>query len=201
MTYTFLHVGAGAKTKAQTTPEFANPSWREIRLDIDPSVKPDIVGSILNMAEVSSGGVEAVYSSHNLEHIYSHEVPQALAEFLRVLTDDGYVVLTCPDLESVCNEVGRVGLDATLYQSPAGPISALDIIYGHRPSLSGGNLYMAHKSGFTEKTLTQAFLSAGFAKVATAARSAPFYDLWIIATKSKVTDDDLRRTAELHFPA
>ena len=201
MSSTFLHVGAGGKTKAQTTPEFATPSWRELRLDIDSSVRPDIVGSMLNMAEVPSGEIDAVYSSHNLEHVYPHEVPQALAEFLRVLTDDGYVVLTCPDLKSVCIEVGRAGLDVALYESPAGPISALDIIYGHRASLRAGNLYMAHKSGFTEETLTQAFLSAGFVKVATAARSAPFYDLWIVATKSQVTDDALRRTAGLHFPA
>ena len=59
---------------------------------------------------------------------------------------------------------------------------------------------MAHKCGFTQKTLTQSFIEAGFAKMATSARSAPFYDLWIIATKSNVTDDELRRTAELHFP-
>lgn len=197
---TFLHVGPGGKTKERTTREFAKLEWRELRLDIDPSVAADIQGSILDMSDVQDGSVDAVYSSHNLEHIYFHEVPQALAEFSRVLSDDGYVVLTCPDLESVCREVAIKGLDGVLYESPAGPISPLDIMYGHGLSLRSGNLFMAHKCGFTQKTLTQSFMEAGFAKVATTARSAPFYDLWIIAAKSKRTDDDLRRTAELHFP-
>jgi ubiquinone/menaquinone biosynthesis C-methylase UbiE len=201
MSRTFLHVGPGGKTKQQTTREFAKPAWSEVRLDIDPSVAADIEGSILDMSEVQGGSVDAVYSSHNLEHIYFHEVPLALAEFSRVLSDDGYVVLTCPDLESVCRQVSTEGLDGVLYESPAGPITALDIMYGHGRSLRAGNLFMAHKSGFSKKTLTESFISAGFTKTATAARGAPFYDLWITATKSKITDDDLRRTAGLHFPA
>jgi len=198
---TFLHVGPGGKTKERTTREFAKPEWSELRLDIDPSVAADIEGSILDMSDVPNGSVDAVYSSHNLEHIYFHEVPQALAEFYRVLGDDGYVVLTCPDLESVCNQVSGVGLDGVLYESPAGPITALDVIYGHGSSLRAGKVFMAHKCGFTKKTLTESFISAGFAKTATAARGAPFYDLWITATKSGITDDELRRTAGLHFPA
>lgn len=189
---TFLHVGPGGKTKERTTREFAKPEWSELRLDIDPSVAADIEGSILDMSELQDGSVNAVYSSHNLEHIYFHEVPQALTEFSRVLSDDGYVVLTCPDLASVCRQVSAIGLDGVLYESPAGPITPLDVIYGHGTSLRCGNLFMAHKCGFTEKTLTDSFISAGFAKTATAARGAPFHDLWITATKSKITDDELR---------
>ena len=200
MSRTFLHVGPGGKTKDRTTREFAKPKWRELRLDIDPRVAADIEGSILDMSDVQDRSVDAVYSSHNLEHIYFHEVPQALAEFSRVLSDDGYVVLTCPDLESVCRQVSTKGLDGMLYESPAGPITALDIMYGHGSSLRAGNLFMAHKCGFTQKTLTKSFMLAGFAKTATATRGAPFFDLWITATKSKIEDDDLRRMAALHFP-
>ena len=51
------------------------------------------IGSILDMSDVQDGSVNAVYSSHNLEHIYFHEVPRALELIFRVLSDDGYVCL------------------------------------------------------------------------------------------------------------
>lgn len=67
---TFLHVGPGSKTKSQTTEEFSNPGWEELRLDIDPEVEADILGSIQDMSQVDDKTVDAIYSSHNLEHVY-----------------------------------------------------------------------------------------------------------------------------------
>jgi len=51
---TFLHVGCGPKRKDQTTRGFNTPDWAELHLDIDPSVKPDIVGTMLDMASSTS---------------------------------------------------------------------------------------------------------------------------------------------------
>ena len=95
---TFLHVGCGHNRKNKTTPGFAQPEWNEIRLDIDATVTPDIIGTMTDMSAVTSASVQAIYSSHNIEHLYPHEVPVALAEFLRVLTPDGFAVITCPDI-------------------------------------------------------------------------------------------------------
>ena len=95
---TVLHVGCGPKHKDQTTRGFNTPQWDELRLDIDPSVSPDIIGTMTDMNAVQSASVDAVFSSHNIEHLYAHEVPVALGEFLRVLSDDGIAVITCPDL-------------------------------------------------------------------------------------------------------
>ena len=92
----FLHVGCGHKRKDSTP--FANHNWREIRLDIDSVVQPDVIGTITNMKAVEDVSVDAVFSSHNIEHLYAHEVPIAFAEFFRVLKPDGFVLLTCPDL-------------------------------------------------------------------------------------------------------
>ena len=100
----FLHVGCGPQNKT-TLKGFNHSDWREVRFDIDPQVTPDILGSLTDMGQVQSGSMNAVFSSHNLEHLYPHEVPVALGEFLRVLSDDGFVVLTCPDLQSVCQAI------------------------------------------------------------------------------------------------
>ncbi len=85
-------MGSGPKNKEQTTRAFNNDSWEEIRLDIDPSVSPDVIGIMTDMSPVLSNSVDAVFSSHNIEHLYPHEVPVALSEFLRVLVDDGFAM-------------------------------------------------------------------------------------------------------------
>ena len=69
---TFLHVGCGPKRKEKTTRGFNTPNWAEIRLDIDPSAAPDITGTMTDMSGVASASVDAVFSSHNIEHLYPH---------------------------------------------------------------------------------------------------------------------------------
>ncbi|MGQ0529869.1 MAG: class I SAM-dependent methyltransferase [Panacagrimonas sp.] len=193
-----LHVGCGPKRKNQTTRGFNHPDWTEIRLDIDPAVRPDVTGTMTDMRSVASGSVDAVFSSHNIEHLYPHEVPVALAEFLRVLRDDGFAVITCPDLQSVCKLVAEDRLTEAAYVSPAGPITPLDILYGHRPPMASGNLFMAHRCGFTQRVLSGTLQSAGFASVATIARSQHF-DLWALASKRPRDEAQMRALAQLHF--
>lgn len=195
----FLHIGCGRLTKINTTPEFAKSNWHEIRLDIDPDVQPDIVGTMTDMSAVSDTSVDAVFSSHNIEHLYPHEVPLALAEFSRVLKPHGYAVITCPDLQSVCKLVAEDKLTDTAYISPAGPIAPLDMIYGHRSAMAQGNLFMAHRCGFTQKTLSAALAQAGFASVV-CMRREQYFDLWAIASKTEIDRKDLIQLATLHFP-
>jgi predicted SAM-dependent methyltransferase len=38
--------------------------------------------------------MDALYSSHNIEHVFAHEVVPTLKEFRRVLKPDGFVVIT-----------------------------------------------------------------------------------------------------------
>lgn len=195
-----LHVGCGMKRKAQTTPGFNTDAWKEHRLDIDPAVQPDITGTVLDMAGVPDGSMDAIYSSHNIEHLYPHEVPLALREFRRVLKDDGIVVITCPDLQSVAELVAQDRLIEPAYQSPSGPISPLDILYGHRKAMAAGNLYMAHRTGFTARTLMAALQESGFANSIGRRQAAPHYALWVAASKCKQPESVLRTLAAAHFP-
>lgn len=197
---TFLHVGCGSKRKDRTTAGFNREDWRELRLDIDPDVQPDLVGTMTDMSAVASASVDAVYSSHNIEHLYPHEVPLALAEFRRVLRPEGFVVITCPDLQSVCALVAEDKLGEPVYRSPSGPIAPLDILYGHRPALAAGNLYMAHRCGFTRKVLGNTLRAAGFAAIALRRRPAVF-DLWAVARVEPMEQEALQALALEHFPA
>jgi SAM-dependent methyltransferase len=199
---TLLHVGCGPNRKEQTTRGFNTPEWHELRLDIDPSVAPDVVGTMTDMAAVADASVDAIFSSHNLEHLEAHEVPVALKEFLRVLKPDGFAVITCPDLQSVCALVAEGKLLEPCYTAPAGPIAPIDILYGFRPALARGNRYMAHRCGFTQAVLTHTLLAAGFTHVAALRRGfAPCFDLWALATKGPMEEAALRVLAAAHFPA
>ena len=195
----FLHVGCGPKRKDRTTKALSSPEWREVRFDIDESVKPDLVGTMTDMSSVSSGSVDAVFSSHNIEHLYPHEVPLALAEFFRVLKSDGIAVITCPDLKAVCALIAQDPLTEAAYTSPAGPIAPIDILYGLRSSMAQGNLYMAHRCGFTQKVLSATIEASGFKSVATISRGHPYFDLWAVASKVELPQEQMKALAIEHM--
>ncbi|CAB1371012.1 conserved protein of unknown function [Denitratisoma oestradiolicum] len=197
---TILHVGTGHRDNGAKLPAaFRSSGWTELRLDIDPCNEPDIIGSMQEMSAVADNSIDAIYSAHNIEHVYAHEVPVVLKEFLRVLKPEGYAVITCPDLQSVCAWVAEDKLTEAAYQSPAGPITPLDILYGHGAALAAGHEYMAHKSGFTLKSLTQALQSAGFRTIAGRRRESAL-DLWVVATKAPMEEGAVRELAEGIFP-
>ena len=199
---TFLHVGCGHYTKSQA-PGFNNDNWKEIRFDIDKNVNPDIEGTLTDMSLVKTGSVDAVYSAHNIEHIYPHEVPFALKEFYRVLKDDGIVVITCPDLQGVCEAVVNDRLLEPLYETPAGDkISPIDILYGWRKDLAKGNEHMAHKGGFTYTSLNTLFFEAGFkARYGGRFPMGGQHNLYLVAFKQKLPEEEIKIIADPFFPS
>ena len=192
----FLHVGCGPQNKS-TCLGFNNDNWKEIRLDIDKNVNPDIVGTLTDMKLVETGSVDAVYSSHNIEHIFPHEVPIALSEFYRVLKEDGIVVITCPDLQSAGKALTQDKLFETLYESPMGPVTAFDVLFGHRKTTADGNVFMIHKGGFTYSTLDMAFYKAGF-KARCGKRIA--FALYLVAFKQKKSEEEVKKIAIPFLP-
>ena len=192
----FLHVGCGPQNKS-TCLGFNNDNWKEIRLDIDKNVNPDIVGTLTDMKLVETGSVDAVYSSHNIEHIFPHEVPIALREFYRVLKEDGIVVITCPDLQSAGKALTQDKLFETLYESPMGPVTAFDVLFGHRKTTADGNVFMIHKGGFTYSTLDMAFYKAGF-KARCGKRVA--FALYLVAFKQKKSEEEIKKIALKFIP-
>jgi predicted SAM-dependent methyltransferase len=148
---TLLHVGCGGNP----APDWLS-DYNEVRLDIDPTHKPDIVASMLDLGDI--GPYDTVFSSHSLEHVYPHEVPIALEGFHRVLNDGGAAFIVVPDLEDI-----RPTEDV-VYESAAGPVTGLDMYYG-MARLIADNPYMAHKCGFTQTTLTKVLQDAGFSTV------------------------------------
>jgi predicted SAM-dependent methyltransferase len=160
-----LNAGAGPISARGIPPVFRNGGWEEVRLDIDPSVNPSVLGSITEMTDFPEHTFDAVWSSHTLEHLFAHEVPRALREGKRVLKRDGFAIFMCPDLESVAEHLTKYGPDHVAYTSAAGPITPLDMLFGHQASVARGRVSMAHKTGFTAERLGNLLLEVGFSTV------------------------------------
>ena len=178
---TVLNVGCGYPLRQKLNRHFHGSEWREIRLDLDPDVQPDIVCSITDVGPVAADSVDAVWSSHNLEHLQRHEAPLALAEFLRVLKPHGLLLLTLPDLQQVARLVAEDRLEDSAYISQSGPITPLDMIFGHTASLARGNQFMAHHTGFTARSLHTLLIETGFVEVTL--RQGASFDLWATGHK------------------
>lgn len=163
--FTVLNIGSGYPLRQKLPSLFQSPEWRELRHDLDPGSNPDIVCPMTDLSPIATGSVDAVWSSHNLIHLGRHEVPQALGEFLRVLRPGGLLLVSVLDLRRICEFIAADAPDAEVYRSPSGPITALDMLYGHAESIGQGAGYMAHRSGFTATSLGHLLLAAGFVGV------------------------------------
>ncbi|MCJ2043489.1 class I SAM-dependent methyltransferase [Methylobacterium sp. J-078] len=185
-----LNTGSGHYRPEKLHQAFHGGRWSEVRLDIDSSVKPDVVGSVRDMrAFASDGSYDAIWSSHNVEHLHSHEVSPTFREFTRVLNPEGFALITCPDLEAVARLVADNREDEIMYVSPAGPITPLDMLFGHSASVAAGNHFMAHNTGFTADRLGRVALAAGFREVRIMKGS--FCDIWALALMPKARLDQI----------
>jgi hypothetical protein len=157
-----LNVGGNSKTTAMPA---HYRQWQQCYLDIDPRWKPDILCDARKLNTQSPGQFDAIYCSHNLEHYYAHEVATVLAGFLHVLVPAGFAEIIVPDVRAVMQAMleNNLDIDQPLYQSPAGPISTLDALYGYGVEIErSGNDFFAHKTGFTPSSLQRALNAAGF---------------------------------------
>lgn len=174
-----LNIGSGPISADRLHLAFRSALWREIRLDIDPGAKPDVIGSITTMGSlVPHSSVDAIWCSHSLEHLYGHEVVPALAECRRILKPDGFALITSPDVMAIMRVILEEGLDSVAYVSPAGPITPLDMVFGHGDSIKRGNTFMAHKTGFTVDRLGKLATEAGFPEARVISGDA--FDIWAI---------------------
>lgn len=162
-----LNVGGGPSRQLPSL----YAGWTQVLLDIDPAVKPDVCCDAKQLRTMKGGQYDAVYCSHNLEHFYRHDVPIVLAGMRHVLKSDGFIHIAVPDVLALMKAVvdGRRDIMDAWYQCGAGPIRFHDVLYGWGQALEAGNLYYAHKCGFSEKSLTSALRAAGFLSIYVAA--------------------------------
>lgn len=161
-----------------------------MRVDVDPAVKPDVVASLTDLSSIRTGSLDAIWAAHCIEHLYEHEVEHALREFHRVLASDGFACILVPDVQSIARYLIDDRMHEPVYQSPAGPITAHDMLYGHGAAIAQGNGYMAHRCAFTPTVLMQRLRSGAFSDFILLRR--PNLELAAVAAKRPFRDDQER---------
>ena len=155
-----LNVGGGTSTVPE---KYAG--WDVTLLDIDPEVAPDLCMDARELGTLPEASYDAVLCSHNLEHFYAHEVPVLLKGFKHVLKPGGFIEVHVPNIQAVAQQLAQSEPDDVYYTSEIGPITGHDVLYGHGGIMAAGNLFYAHKCGFSPNSLGKAIFSAGFDKV------------------------------------
>lgn len=187
MTQVVVNAGCGVLGGGHV-PQMFEP-WRQIRVDIDPTVQPDVLADITDLSAIPDATADALWSSHCLEHLYAHDVVVALREFGRVLKGDGFLCALVPDLQVVARMVAEDRMHEVLYQSAAGPITAHDVIFGFGSAIAAGRVSMAHHCGFTPSAMMRYLSAAGFTSYALRRRQG--FELALLARKLPTDDPSL----------
>ena len=143
MTPVRLHIG-GKQAKS---------GWKILNAQPGPGV--DYVRHCGDLSGFADESIDEIYASHVLEHLsYVDELPQALAEWRRVLGEGGKAMISVPDFEVLC----RVFLD------PRG--DAKDRFLIMRFAFGGqSDAYDFHRVGLNYELLEQYLTHAGFSSV------------------------------------
>ena len=157
-----LNVGGGSKNI-----EIPNQydGWTPDLLDIDPKGEPDIICDARELTGLAENEYDGVYCSHNLEHYYHHDAIKVLHGFRHVLKEDGFIHVRVPDIAGLIRIVAEKDMDIedVLYQSPIGPITVRDVIYGYGVEIEqSGNDFYAHKTGYSQQSLRMLLNQCGF---------------------------------------
>lgn len=159
----FINAGCGSPENSRL-PKFFR-TWRQIRVDVDPAMQPDVVANIADLSVIPDGSADAIWSAHCMEHLFAYQVPAALAEFRRVLRKTGFACIIVPDLQAIAHWIAEDRLHETIYDSAAGPITARDMLWGFGAAIEGGNSAMAHHCGFTPTLFLECLKAAGFSEI------------------------------------
>lgn len=132
-----------------------------VNVDFAPHHKPDLVADVLNLP-IADGAVAEIFAQDVLEHLPRTSTTEALAEWRRVTEADGVARIRVPSLfhaVDLMRSADTLSMHQTLLQN----------LYGTQ-AYTGD----VHLTSFTDRTLADAFHSAGYRRV-----SAELVDHWM----------------------
>ena len=189
-------LNVGGNSKAIPLPA-QYEGFEHLLLDIDPKGEPDVLCDARELSKLPHEQFDMIYCSHNLEHYYKHDVKRVLQGFWDVLKSGGGVHIIVPDIMAVMRATldKSLDIDDVLYQSSLGPILVSDVLYGYGKQIEeSGVEFFAHKTGFSQRSLTKALLQAGFGHIHVTEGS---YSVTAVAFKHGISPD-LGKAFNLH---
>lgn len=137
-----LHIG-GQET---------HPDWKILDVESRPEV--DYVGNASDLSQFADNYIDVIYTSHVLEHFFyniENELTNTLKEWYRVLKPGGKLLISVPDLKTLC----WLYLNPNLM--PIERFHLMRVIFGGQT-----NIYDVHKVGFDFDILAMYLEEVGF---------------------------------------
>ncbi len=189
-----LYIGISSASPERLHKSFVGEEWHCVRMDPDGRANPDIQASILNPVGIEPRTFDAIWCPHILQRYPAFEAVRALKNMHVALKDGGYIALSVPNAQTAAAYVANNKPSETLYSSPAGDVTPIDILYGFQKGISEGQRHLAHALGYTMEMLGQCMTSAGFSNVQIQAED---YD--ITAAGYRYTYDNPNRVERVSF--
>ncbi|MGB5961047.1 MAG: methyltransferase domain-containing protein [Coleofasciculaceae cyanobacterium] len=130
----------------------SHPDWKILDVESRPEV--DYVANAQDLSQFENNSLDVIYASHVLEHFYynlNNELIDTLKEWHRVLKPNGKLLVSVPDLRTLC----------WLYLNPnLLPIERhqlMRIMFGGQT-----NIHDVHKVGFDFEVLALYLEESGF---------------------------------------
>ncbi len=131
---------------------FKQDEWTEIRIDAYEDFQPDAVHKLTSLPMLKDNSLDAVWMGHILHRMSFKDGRAMLAEVMRTVKDGGTIGASVPDIQVAATYAAHGDLEKTVFTSPAGDITALDMLYGFQKAIDAGDKSRHHLSGFTYET-------------------------------------------------
>ena len=141
-----------------------HPDWKIFDIEQRPEV--DYIGDAGDLSQFEDESIEIIYVSHVLEHFYHslhNEMIFTLAEWHRVLKQGGQLMISVPDLQTLCWLYSRPDLEV----EPR--LHIMRMIFGGQV-----NQYDVHKAGLDYEILRLYLAQVGFSQC----QRVPTFDLF-----------------------
>lgn len=176
-----LHLESGAEGETALHNFFrSSTEWLEVRVDADPSNKPNYMGNMRDFSMVPDGSMEGVWIGQKLQLLYHHEVVGVLRECLRVLKTDGVMMLSVPNIAKVASDIMSDRLEVPLFKAGQGDVCSVDVIHGHRKILQKKGDAALHRMSYSANTIAGKLSQAGFRNIQVRIDN---YILWVAGSK------------------
>lgn len=129
------------------------------------SEEMDIRGDIRDLSYIPAESCDAVWNAGSLPYLYAHEVGPVLANIHRILKRNAVFLFSVADMQRLGQYAYQGKFEKKLYDSPAGPITTLDLMYGHAASIAHGQFDRAIRTGFISSSIANKLTRVGFGDV------------------------------------
>ena len=135
-------------------------------LNVQPGPGVDHTGNCTDLSAFDDGSVSEIYGSHVFEHLtYADELPRALGECHRILSADGKLLISVPDMQVLSCLYIKPGLQTE------DRLQIMRILFGGQT-----DEHDLHKAGFSYDTLCWFLGRAGFRRAEQVERFGIFDD-------------------------